>query len=462
MTEDYLNDTERAFTPEERAALDAWRVPRAPAGFAARAVRRASMSTQARWPRLVNAAAALTLVVGAAAWLSTFVTIPRTGAWTGKARSSIDVGGRATAVAEPLSRGTWSVSAAGEALVEQERGRVFYRVEPGGGFVVETPAGRIQVTGTCFRLEVTQMDRTNIKSGAVGAAIAAVAVVTVYEGQVVASTLAGEKVVNPGEEATLDQHGVWVTPESSEMRVAATGRPLSGPTQAGASASPELNDEDGAESPTYAALVRERSALRDRVRSLQDQVRELEKKTRANRTYGLTDEELSAMAEQCEVRWDWMAPDTANPQTISDTEAEKLGLSDEQRAALDEAIKVYGAGLSEELRALYVALTGEPNPGSMSAQAMFSEAMDKTPREETRRVFYTVAHERAGLLPPVADWSSLPPFERLFRQIHGAGDRLEGEMARAVGAELAGEVRALHGGFGSKHRLRNGCPGSED
>ena len=34
---------------------------------------------------------------------------------------------------------------------------MFYRVEPGGPFVVETPYGQITVRGTCFRVEVMQM-----------------------------------------------------------------------------------------------------------------------------------------------------------------------------------------------------------------------------------------------------------------------------------------------------------------
>ncbi|MGH2536515.1 MAG: FecR domain-containing protein [Candidatus Promineifilaceae bacterium] len=73
-------------------------------------------------------------------------------------------------------------------LLRQASGDTYHRVAVGGPYAVETPAGRIEVTGSVFRLTV-------LSNGAI--------VVRVEQGQARLIGAAGERVVNAGESAVL-------------------------------------------------------------------------------------------------------------------------------------------------------------------------------------------------------------------------------------------------------------------
>ncbi len=82
-----------------------------------------------------------------------------------------------------------------------------------GPFVVHTPAGVVRVTGTCFRVEVSDMkliNRQNLSGAAVGAALGAAVVVTVYEGRVLLARDkgGGEVELRPGQSAQMTAGGV--------------------------------------------------------------------------------------------------------------------------------------------------------------------------------------------------------------------------------------------------------------
>ena len=158
-----------------------------PAGFADRVVDAidAPAARAPRWPFAVAAAAVLALFVGLSP-----LTLPSSGDLKADARTSVQIGGRGDAVLEAGAQIAHTVSLLGEVRVEQRAGSVFYRVERGGQFTVDTPAGSVHVRGTCFRVEVpmsvTQVSQTKSKiiSAAVGAVLASAVVVTVYEGKV--------------------------------------------------------------------------------------------------------------------------------------------------------------------------------------------------------------------------------------------------------------------------------------
>jgi hypothetical protein len=114
------------------------------------------------------------------------------------------LGARAAAVLEPGAHVAWD----GED-VQQDKGDVFYRVEPGRAFRVHTPAGEVEVKGTCFRVKM--MNRRDLKSGTVGAAAAAIALVGVYEGKVAVSRARERVEVHAGEAATTGPDGVQRT-----------------------------------------------------------------------------------------------------------------------------------------------------------------------------------------------------------------------------------------------------------
>ncbi|MEM6296983.1 MAG: FecR domain-containing protein, partial [Myxococcota bacterium] len=175
----------------------------------------------------------LVALVVAAAVAAVVLLVARSSASTdtGTARSiaerrSVKVGDRGIAVLEPGSDVSWSITSAG-ASVDQTRGRVFYRVEPGDAYVVRTPAGDVRVTGTSFEVElIMNTNKQRLKSMSLGAALATTAVVTVYEGRVVLANEHGRTELAAGQSATADAEHPPSSPRSriSPVRAAAPSR----------------------------------------------------------------------------------------------------------------------------------------------------------------------------------------------------------------------------------------------
>jgi hypothetical protein len=141
---------------------DLWPTAAPPAGFidtvmAARAAEIGARAVPDPTRRRRRAMVAVT----AAAAVITMVTVgwpllrgraPASGTLQVATRTSVDLGRRARAVLEPGAALGYEVAGGGAAHVRQDRGSVFYRVEPGGPFRVSTAAGEIEVVGTCFRV----------------------------------------------------------------------------------------------------------------------------------------------------------------------------------------------------------------------------------------------------------------------------------------------------------------------
>lgn len=203
------------------------------------------------------------------------------------------------------------------------------------------------------------------------------------------------------------------------------------------------------------ALASENRQLQERIQALEDEL--ARQGPDRKETYDLGPEELATMAQNCELRWD-MPSLTHQPPTISDGELAKLSLSDAEREIINEKLAASHARLAQAVQRTYHALTGDEDPGSMSAEAMFAEIMDKLPQHEMRVIYQRLSHERAGLVQPPADTSSLSPVEQLFRMMTGEGDALEQALARELGPELASNLRDLNNGWSSKFRSTHGCP----
>jgi hypothetical protein len=186
--------------PSSRDDLDAWRPQEPSAGFADRVLVRVSAEPPRRTSsvraRTVAVVAALAVAVASAAG---FAIAPRfrssQGEIAAEARTQAPLGARIVGVLEPGARVSWR----GDELV-QESGDVFYRVEPGAPVVVHTPLGDVTVLGTCFRVRI-EMNRGDLRAGAVGAALSAVAFVAVYEGKVRVSRADQAVTLAPGEAA---------------------------------------------------------------------------------------------------------------------------------------------------------------------------------------------------------------------------------------------------------------------
>ncbi|MEO0459194.1 MAG: FecR domain-containing protein [Myxococcota bacterium] len=123
-------------------------------------------------------------------------------------RKTVALAEQTVAVVDKSADISWQTKGA-QVSVTQRRGRVFYRVQPGMGFRVETPIGSVEALGTCFEVEVSDMSKQakSIATAALGAAIASGVWITVYEGRVRAEAegdVAGEAtVLEPGQTAVL-------------------------------------------------------------------------------------------------------------------------------------------------------------------------------------------------------------------------------------------------------------------
>lgn len=117
-------------------------------------------------------------------------------------RISHPIGHRAVAVAEDGSRWSWQLAADGAAEVQQAKGNIFYRVNPGAPFEVVTPLGRVRALGTCFRVEIVELNLESELHANSGTNLATktATLVTVYEGRV---ALSNQQELGPGETGML-------------------------------------------------------------------------------------------------------------------------------------------------------------------------------------------------------------------------------------------------------------------
>jgi hypothetical protein len=396
----------------------------------------------------------------------------------------------------------WSVSPDGDAHLEQARGAAFYRVEKGGTFVVKVPTGEVRVRGTCFSVEVVAMGGmgttgtggtggttgatgagkavkpavAGLGGMAVGAAATAFVLVTVYEGRVEAQHGDDVRAVLPGERAVLRGDApVEVEAASAprpEIRVpsASEGRVHARDPAAAAAQPTNATAGGGTSEPAcgadLAAARRESDGLKARLATLEARAQEADELRDAHKSYDLSQAALDGMAQKCELRWDTIPYRLGDPPTVPSDDAERFGLTPAQVATLNELLAAENARLVAAIRDAYVELTGDDANAiaAVAPTALFDEIEDKTPRDELKRVFQTLAAERAQHAAPVTDPSALArlsPSERVMRIVTSAGDRFEATLAERFGAEAAHKMRDLHHGFGSVSRSSHGCPEGE-
>ena len=98
-------------------------------------------------------AAAAVLAVVSWTWLRV-PEISAQGQQVARERITINIADRAAAAMEPGADLIWTAHEQ-RVRVQQRRGSVFYRVDRGDQFRVTTPAGEVEVTGTCFRVSMS-------------------------------------------------------------------------------------------------------------------------------------------------------------------------------------------------------------------------------------------------------------------------------------------------------------------
>ena len=451
----------------ERAALEAWTVPEAPDDFADRVMRAQGSAGETpperrrrgtpmwRWVAVAGAAvAALTLWQLGGGRRSAAAT----GSAAPAARQTIELGRRGVAVAEAGASLSWTVDGSGAAIA-QSAGSVFYRVQRGGPFRVETPHGAVRVTGTCFRVEVQDMKRPwrDVAAAGIGAAL----VVTVYEGSVLFAGKdgGGETRVAAGETLLAGADGAKVV----------AGDPASGAALAAEMpAAPEA-------SASREELLRRDALQRAEIAALRGKVRDLagagggrtlggrSARTPSGRPwFDPSKEDLVKFAAECRVGYDLPPVMGTEPMRIGPRQAEEMGLSGDETAAFNRVMDSIHDYYVAELRKLYIEVVGDASRADdLSPDAMWSELRDKSPPGEQERANQKIAQERAGLAQPPADLSQVSAIERGMRLQASLGERTEREMASAIGPERARALREKNDGWGM-HREIAGCPGKGD
>jgi len=439
------------------AELSGWATSEPPAGFVDRVVA-AARGPAAPRPALRRRplAAVIAAVIGVAAALVLLrgsTGSPDEGARVIVERETISLGRRGVVVAEAGAELTWAISASGAAEVHQSRGDAFYRVEPGGPFAVETPHGRVLVTGTCFRVEVLDMtvSRQTWIGGVVGAAVAATVVISVYEGRVRVVNARGQADARAGDRIAL---GAGAAP--TRLDPGATTPTLS------------ALEPPPPESATVAELRRRDQSHRGEIAQLRARVQALETGAAApeppappdhragrRKILDLAPDELAAMARNCELRFD-VPGYGIEPRLMTDRAAAAAQLSADERAIYDQTVRKENAQYMAALRALYQELVGGDSE-NLDARALMIEIMQKSPSSDVQAARKRLAEERAGLAAPPADPRTQSVAERLFRLESAAGTTLEQRLAAELGPDKAHQIRAA-GWVGGDDSVLYGCP----
>ncbi len=453
-------EDEKLLSPAERAAFVA---DEPPVGFAERVAgawqgeRGAAPALPRRRRRLALAVGALTLAAAAAMML--WLRLPpassvgggeRVGDHQVAERTTFNVGGRATAVAEAGATLSWKVVPGGAARVQQRAGDVFYRVEKGGPFVVSTAAGDVTVLGTCFRVEVQPMDRRAALAAGIGALAATTILVSVYEGRVLLANERGRTELTAGERGTAQGAAVpsRVVAEASK-RLAAIASPL--PPPAAGATREELLRRD-------AQQREELAKLRARLGQLESHSIEPFDRKAGDAFFNPSQDELAQMAKECKLQWD--SPSLSlSPETMDDKTAQEMGMNDEERRQFDHVSADFDGKMIAQLRALYIEVTGDKaGADTLTPQAMETEIRSKVPDAVAKEAYWRLSHERAGLIAPPTDPRGASPIERFLRLETTAGDEFERQLGAAIGPDRARALRAEHGGWGSRSISSSDCP----
>jgi FtsZ-binding cell division protein ZapB len=297
-------------------------------------------------------------------------------------------------------------------------------------------------------VEVIEMrpSRAHLTGAGVGAALATVVLVSVYEGRVLTASPVGKAEIGAGQSAQLEGS----RPRLVDEREARTTRAAAAaPTSANPATPTELQERNE-------QLAREAQRLREQVQSLQSQMQKISGDARSTKTFDLTKEELTAMAGRCELRWDTPSLDSEAPK-VADKARKELGLNATERAAIDKVLAENHQQMTTQLRQLYIDVTADrKGADSLSPESLKREIEDKSSRDDLKAVYQRLARERAGLQAPPADLSTSSPLERLYRLLTGMGDRLEKSIGAQIGPDLAHRYREA--GFGSRLRSSYGCP----
>lgn len=410
---------------------------------AERVLRRRGYSTAPRHRVVVGLALAASVVAVLAWWK--VPREPRSGGLLSEARTTVAIGDHALAVLEPATRLDWE----GE-RVTQQSGDVFYRVEKGRGtFRVLTPAGDVEVLGTCFRVNVgsergveDRMNTRDLAAAGGGAALAAVVVVTVYEGKVRLIRENQSVVLEAGQSGTLDAHGAQPV-EAGAAGVAgrAWGAQRRSTAAAGTRTLATRLDGPGGAIRRLEDLEREKQDLQAQLAALETELAK-QAPPRARSEWDLDQNDWKELAAEGRVKFriPCLMPGADSWKGPPPPQLDKLGLSAEDGQTIADAHRRSNERIWAVVRPLCLEAVGSEEVvnllgGPGCVQAINKKAKSTDP-EAARDAFQLVADVRAGLRPEPKEKPLHPVFESLMA-VTGEMARFEADLAESFGPEEA-------------------------
>lgn len=409
--------------------------------------------------RRIGIATAVTTALALAAAFALRVQAPvDEGAVIAADRTEVAVGNRARAVLEPGSRVRWS----GDEVI-QARGDVFYRVEPGARFRVHTPAGDVEVKGTCFRVSVranqTQGDATkdeeelamrflqkrDLKVGAVGAAVGVMTFVGVYEGKVAVSRAAGRVEIGAGESATASGSGVQTTgaiadgQKAFEAKAATAGgdEPLS-------KANENLVAQIGDYRQRLEAIATQKAELETKLKATEQSLASTQDGAapRTRHDFDLDADDWAELAKTGEVKYRLPCMKESSGWTPNADQLNKLALAPSDAPAIREAYKQSYERTWNQIKPMcQQALGATPDIiekiGLDSCTHLIHDLAVKTDETAAGEASILVGQIRAGMRPEPGPTDKVHPVTRMFLAMTGANKAFEQDLAKSFGPEEA-------------------------
>jgi hypothetical protein len=425
--------------------LDAWDAEEPPKGFAERVVAAARREESARSkPRAARVFAGLLLAAAMAAVIGFGVHRTRVdahGSVTADERQEVRIGTRALAVLEKGAHVKWDGD-----VIEQDEGDVFWRVEPGARFVVHTPAADVAVKGTCFRVQVgngeDEMERQSVVSGAVGAVIAATAMVGVYEGKVAVSH-AGQSVdLVAGQSASAGPGGVrrvgaGVADEVSPGPAAASGTEgEKALTAANANLADSVRD-----------YRRKLEALEAQKKKLEKELAEAQQKLTdggpMKSEYELTQQDWKDLAKEGELRMRVPCSGPQNDFSYTPSSLNKLGLAPQDAPIVQAAFQASNARTWGTVQPLCSQALNGADVSKIGLQACMSVLGEMT-RQQSNATYNEDVREvteiMAGMRPAPAPGAAADPLLRAYLAMASETQNIENDLSKSLGPDDARRV----------------------
>jgi hypothetical protein len=425
---------------DDKLDLSEWPTMDPPAGFAERVLervqpaRKPARRLRRRWLGLgaaaVAVAASLALGVGRP---------PSRGEAIAKERMELAMGTRAKVVLEPGAKLAWD----GDEVV-QDRGDVFYRVEPGARFRVHTPAGDVEVKGTCFTVKVRsdEMQKRDVKAGAVGAALSALAFVAVYEGKVAVSHAKERVELAAGETAQTGEGGVKKTGDLAAGQKALEEQT---PEEQLASANTNLVDQVRDYRQRLEAIEKQKASLEQRLHTTEQKLEAAQSDGAAPRKrhdFDLSTDDWKELAKDgtvkymypCSRRRSWKP----SPEQLND-----LGLAPNDASLIESAFKRSNERQWAAIRPLCIEALGSAEAADKVGldsciHVVLEQAQGKN-MAEANEAMRQVGEIRAGLrpMPPANQQNAVM---KLFLATTGELQQFESDLAQGLGPEDAHRV----------------------